>query len=110
MHQPTVSKTIKINNAFTCQNCGHTNPPAVKTCRNHCRQCLYSLHVDKDFPGDRQSNCLSLMEPLALDQNSKKGFIIVHQCLKCKKTIPNKVADDDQSETLIKITKRQNLC
>lgn len=103
-----MSKTIKLNPGFTCQKCGHLNPPAEKTCRNHCRHCLYSLHVDLKVPGDRLSRCLSLMEPLKIDQNGKKGFLIVHNCLLCGKIIPNKSAHDDEVDTIIKIIQRQN--
>ena len=49
------------------------------------------------------------MAPISIDQNSKKGFIIIHKCLKCGKIIPNKVADDDDNDALIKIIQRQNL-
>ena len=49
------------------------------------------------------------MEPIKLDQNSKKGFIIIHKCLKCGKKIANKVATDDSSEALIRLSQKSNL-
>jgi len=109
MSQQLRSKTVKINQEFICKKCGHSVPPADKTCRNHCPHCLYSLHVDAEVPGDRASDCNSLMEPVGIDQKSKKGFIILHKCLKCGKTIPNKVADDDETDSIIKIIQKQNL-
>lgn len=94
---------ISKNNGFVCQNCGVENPLAVKTCRNHCTECLYSLHVDQDVPGDRGSDCLSLMKPTAIQQNSKKGFYILHKCENCGKEINNKLAEDDNWDTVCSI-------
>lgn len=94
---------ITKNDGFICQNCGTKNPPAPKTCRNHCVHCLYSLHVDENIPGDRGSTCKKLMKPLRIEQNSKKGFFIVHECLGCKKKINNKLAEDDEWETVCSI-------
>jgi hypothetical protein len=81
---------------FICEHCGaHVEPLDHGSCRNHCPICLYSKHVDKDGPGDRLSTCLGLMRPDHLDQDGKKGWMIVHICQKCGKTIPNKAAEDD---------------
>jgi hypothetical protein len=35
------------------------------------------------------------MKPSAIDQDGKKGWMIVHRCEKCGKTIRNKAAPDD---------------
>lgn len=93
---------IHINEGFTCLNCNHKNVKSQGSCRNHCSECLYSLHVDETVPGDRESGCHSLMIPIAYSQNSKKGYIIKHMCQKCSKTINNKMEDDDNYDTLIK--------
>jgi|WetSurMetagenome_2_1015567.scaffolds.fasta_scaffold296164_2 DNA-directed RNA polymerase subunit RPC12/RpoP len=100
---------ITINMGFRCAKCGKINPRADKTCRNHCTGCLYSVHVDKDRPGDRASTCMGLMEPIRIDYNSKKGFQILHVCLKCGKEAINKAATDDDAETIAKIMARQNI-
>ena len=99
----------KINQKFVCSNCGHQNPPAIRTCRNHCRQCLFSLHVDLELPGDRASLCHGLLEPVGLEQNGKKGFMILHKCLKCGYENRNLTSEDDNSDALIKLSQRQNL-
>jgi hypothetical protein len=109
MPQQQSKKTVKINQGFKCQKCGFENLPALKTCRNHCQNCLYSWHVDQNLPGDRKSTCLSLMEPVRIDHDGKKGYTIVHQCLVCGKKISNKTADDDNIETIIKTMYKQNL-
>ena len=100
---------VSINEGFTCKNCGKHNPKAKKTCRNHCRYCLYSMHVDAKAPGDRKSPCKGMMIPVYMDYKSGKGNQIIHECLKCGKKIPNKAADDDCSDAHAKIMAQQNL-
>ncbi len=95
---------IVINESFTCQNCGEENPKADGSCRNHCRKCLYSLHVDEKTPGDRQSDCKGLLIPVGVIQNGKKGWIIKHKCKKCGKEITNKAAEDDNFDQIIKLS------
>lgn len=94
-----------INEAFVCKNCGFSNPRAPQTCRNHCKKCLYSKHLDEKSPGDRLSSCQALMKPNFVDYKGKKGYIIVHECLGCGCTTPNKLASDDDFEMVIKISK-----
>jgi hypothetical protein len=91
---------IVIDEPFTCKHCGYKNPPLETSCRNHCKKCLHSLHVDKETPGDRESRCGGLMEPIYLDYSGKKGFVIVHKCTKCNKEMRNKKADDDNEEAI----------
>lgn len=100
---------IHNNSPFTCLHCQRPIPPAEQTCRNHCPYCLFSRHVDLLTPGDRQSQCLAMMEPVRLDQNGKKGWMILHQCLQCGKEIANKTAHDDSSEALIELSKKSNI-
>ena len=87
----------KHNTGFICKNCGAENPPAPKSERNHCFSCLYSLHVDRDTPGDRVSDCHGLMQPIGLDHDGKKGFMIIHECVKCRKKMKNQAAEDDKN-------------
>ena len=51
--------------SFTCKACGHLVTPeeAGTQHRNHCPNCLSSLHVDIE-PGDRASDCGGVMEQL----------------------------------------------
>jgi len=94
---------IHINEGFTCKKCGEEVAPLKSSCRNHCPKCLYSLHVDENTPGDRTSNCHSLMSPAGLEYKGSKGYQIKHKCLKCKKEQLNKIADDDDLEEISKI-------
>ena len=99
-----MKRFIVINEEFDCQNCGHKNPKLAGSCRNHCRACLYSLHLDLENPGDRLSKCHSLMKPTTITKNKKKGWMIRHQCLKCGKEILNKAADDDDFDKIIALS------
>ncbi len=96
---------IVHNEGFICSYCGKKNPPAVRTCRNHCYTCLCSKHVDDASPGDRASMCNGKMVPIKVIPDSKKDWIILHECQKCGKQIHNKTAEDDDFEQLLKIGK-----
>ncbi len=89
------------NTAFICENCGeHVKALTNGSIRNHCPFCLFSKHVDNS-PGDRACNCKGIMEPIAVELNSKKGQQIVHRCLKCGVKKLNKVAEDtEQSDNM----------
>lgn len=91
------------NTPFVCGHCSAHNPAAPESERNHCRECLYSLHVDSETPGDRASSCNGLMMPIALEHKGAKGFMIVHECLRCRKRMPNRAASDDSGEMLAKM-------
>ena len=94
---------IPRQEAFTCEHCGKTAEPlAHGSYRNHCPHCLWSKHVDRDGPGDRLSDCGSLMKPMELDQDGKKGWLIIHCCASCGKEIPNKAAPDDDLPEFMK--------
>lgn len=81
---------------FICEHCHRdVSPLDTGSYRNHCPYCLYSKHVDAEGPGDRASLCLALMSPVSLDQNGKKGWMILHRCTRCGKEIFNKAAPDD---------------
>ncbi|GIO27352.1 RNHCP domain-containing protein [Ornithinibacillus bavariensis] len=83
---------ISENTAFQCGNCGANVMPLTNgSYRNHCPFCLFSKHLDNQ-PGDRLSNCQGLMRPISLDYSGKKGYQIIHECIKCGKLQRNKVA------------------
>ncbi|MFZ5392529.1 MAG: RNHCP domain-containing protein [Patescibacteria group bacterium] len=91
----------KIEN-FTCEHCGEKVIGNGYT--NHCPNCLHSKHVDIN-PGDRMSNCQSLMRPISIE--SKNGnYILVHQCVKCNYQKKNKVAQNDNFDKIIEISRK----
>ena len=95
--------------SFICENCGKKNDDNQASPRNHCTFCLYSLHVDQDIPGDRKSECKSLMKPVSIDHSGKKGHIIVHECTQCQKRIRNKAMQDDNFELIITLSSKSQL-
>lgn len=97
-------KFTEIDEEFICDNCGKTVPKLGYTCRNHCPHCLYSKHVDKN-PGDRAEECHGDLEPIGIENNPKKGYVIVFKCKKCGQIRKNKSANDDNMELIINLSK-----
>lgn len=89
----------KLNVPFTCEHCGFQVPPAQKTSRNHCPECLYSKHVDI-IPGDRKEVCQGMMMPVDYDLKNNE-LRIVQKCIKCGKIQKNKAASDDHLDELL---------
>lgn len=88
---------------FTCLNCKEENPVIPANERNHCRRCLYSMHMDKENPGDRLSDCKNFMEPVHVFIDGKKGYIITHRCIMCGYIKRNKTAPDDNTDLIAKL-------
>jgi DNA-directed RNA polymerase subunit RPC12/RpoP len=90
---------IMKNESFVCDNCKQevARHPSGSA-RNHCPFCLYSKHLDKEFPGDRASTCYGTMKPIWKDHKKNKWWMIEHECQLCHKKILNKVAEDDDME------------
>lgn len=98
---------IPLQNSFICENCRlEVSPLPHGTYRNHCPSCLWSKHVDEEGPGDRSSHCLGMMRPAMLDRNSKKGWVIIHECMRCHKQSRNKCAPDDDVVSFIELNKK----
>ncbi|MGE6258007.1 RNHCP domain-containing protein [Heyndrickxia sporothermodurans] len=96
----------KENQGFICENCGETILPLTNgSYRNHCPFCLHSKHVDRQC-GDRLNDCHGLMEPIEIIYSSKKGYMIIHRCLKCQDIKRNKAAADTiQPDHLLQLIK-----
>jgi hypothetical protein len=86
-----------ISEPFKCRNCRAFigMPPTGGQQRNHCPMCLYSLHVDGRTPGDRASDCRSLMEPIGVFYRRNMEQVLVHRCLGCGFVRYNRIAADD---------------
>ena len=67
-----------IDEAFTCYNCGKEVEPLNYTARDHCPNCLHSLHLDIN-PGDRASNCKGHLIPTGIEKNKKRGYKILYK-------------------------------
>ena len=57
-------KTHRCNDTFSCRVCDRLvfPTPTGGDHRNHCPNCLSSLHVDQE-PGDRAADCGGIMDP-----------------------------------------------
>ena len=55
-------------------------------------------------PGDREELCHGILEPIGLEINSKKGYVIVFRCKKCGAIRKNKAAKDDNMDLIIKLS------
>ena len=98
-----MSNFTVIDEEFICENCGEQVKKLGYSCRNHCPTCLHSKHVDI-IPGDRAQTCHGLLEPIGIDTDSKKGFVIIFRCKKCGEIRRNKVAEDDNMDLIIKLS------
>lgn len=89
---------------FICRSCGREVIPenAGSDHRNHCPNCLTSLHVD-NRPGDRASDCGGHMDPIAVWVKKNGEWAIVHRCRQCGKISANRVAADDNPMKLMSI-------
>ena len=97
------SKFTEIDEEFICENCGKKVPKLGYTCRNHCPYCLHSKHLDIN-PGDRAESCHGILEPVGLEFNPKKGYVIVFKCKKCGAIRKNKLAEDDNMDEVIRLS------
>lgn len=97
-------KTHPCNEVFTCRLCGRTVVPegAGSDHRNHCPNCLTSLHVDVE-PGDRASDCGGLMDAIALWVRKNGECAVIHRCRRCGALSSNRVAADDNPMKLMSI-------
>lgn len=98
----------KNDSGFVCAHCGKEVHPLGFTSRNHCPFCLWSLHVDVN-PGDRANECKGQMEPIRVEPDAKKGYVIIHRCTKCGEIHRNRAAHEakdqpDSIRLLIKLT------
>lgn len=93
----------EIDEPFICENCGKDVKPLGYSSRDHCPYCLYSKHVDIN-PGDRLETCMGTLEPVSIENNSKKGIVIIYKCKECGKTRKNIAAKDDNMNLIIKLS------
>ena len=93
--------------AFLCQHCKTTipgNAPGTDH-RNHCPNCLWSLHVDLRT-GDRRSGCRGLMEPVGIATSYNAEWTLIHRCKSCGMIRMNRIAGDDNALLLLSLALR----
>ena len=90
---------------FVCEHCSKEIKGSGYT--NHCPFCLWSKHVDVN-PGDRAASCGGMMKPTRV--KIKKGeYSIVNRCEKCGHEKRNKIADNDNFDEIIKLSKNTSI-
>jgi hypothetical protein len=95
---------LKQPSSFRCNHCRldvPTDAPGTRH-RNHCPNCLWSRHVD-DEPGDRASDCLASMEPIAITVRKDGEWVLIHRCNGCGILSSNRIAGDDNPLLLVRI-------
>lgn len=95
-------KNNPCEEVFECKVCGRLVVPefAGTEHRNHCPNCLSSLHVDNE-PGDRESDCGGYMDPIAVWVRKNGEWTILHRCRRCGKIVSNRCAADDNPMKLM---------
>ncbi len=92
------------SDSFICKVCGRlvVSAGAGSNHRNHCPNCLSSQHVDVE-PGDRESDCGGVMEPIAVWVRKGGEWAMIHRCRQCGEMHSNRVAADDNPMKLMSI-------
>ena len=100
-------KTHPSTDVFTCKECGWIVVPAGagSSHRNHCPNCLYSLHLDNK-PGDRNAECHGRMEPIGVWVRKNGEWAIIHRCKICGQISSNRIAADDNPMKLMALAMR----
>lgn len=92
-----------IDEEFICENCHKKVNKLNYTARDHCPFCLYSKHLDI-MPGDRQNKCKGMLKPIGIEK-FKNTYKIIYKCEKCGEKHKNIIANDDDFEQIIKLSK-----
>ena len=102
-----MKKFTMKDESFVCENCGKMVEKLNYTARDHCPYCLYSKHVDIN-PGDRLNDCLGILKPVDIEK-FKNTYKIIYKCEKCGKPHKNVMANDDDMNMIIEISKKNQL-
>lgn len=97
-----MKKFNMIDESFICENCGTEVKELKYSARDHCPNCLYSKHVDIN-PGDRSNICKGLLQPIGIEKFKNK-YKIIYKCKKCSQLHKNISANDDNIDTIIKLS------
>lgn len=104
LYEKNYYKTHACSESFPCRVCGRLVVPegAGSAHRNHCPNCLSSLHLDIE-PGDRASDCGGIMEPIAVWVRKSGEWALIHRCRRCGALSSNRIAADDNPIKLMSI-------
>jgi DNA-directed RNA polymerase subunit RPC12/RpoP len=93
-----------IDEKFICEHCHKEVDELGYTARDHCPYCLYSKHVDIN-PGDRMNPCKGLLKPIDIEK-FKDTYKIIYKCESCGKIHKNIMANDDDFDLIIELSKK----
>ena len=102
-----MKKFTMIDEPFICENCQKNVSKLNYTARDHCPFCLYSKHVDI-LPGDRKNPCQGLLKPINIEKH-KNTYKIIYKCLKCNQIHKNIMANDDNFDIIITLSRNNQL-
>ena len=93
-----------LDESFVCMVCGRnvTYAGAGSRHRNHCPQCLSSVHLD-NVPGDRSANCGGIMDAIGVWVRKNGEWAIIHRCRSFGHLSSNRIASDDNPVKLLSI-------
>ncbi|MDR0383992.1 MAG: RNHCP domain-containing protein [Christensenellaceae bacterium] len=98
------TKKFRKNDAgFICAECGAYVAPLLTSSRDHCTNCLCSLHVDNN-PGDRANACQGVLYPVGVTVTGNKGTVINYHCASCGAYVNCKMAPDDNYDKILEIS------
>jgi DNA-directed RNA polymerase subunit RPC12/RpoP len=89
---------IRKKEDFVCEHCGEK--VAGNGYTDHCPKCLWGKHVDREVPGDRESECRGMMEPVRV-LYEKGNCKIIYKCLKCNHEFTVRSGEGDDREVLL---------
>lgn len=98
-----MKKFTMKDETFICENCNKKVNILGYTARDHCNYCLCSKHVDIN-PGDRANNCKGILKPIGIEK-FKNTYKIIYKCDKCNITHKNIMADDDNFDLIIELSR-----
>ena len=91
---------VRKKEDFRCEHCGAEVVGDGYT--DHCPKCLWGKHVDREIPGDRESECKSLMEPVRV-LYEKGEYRIVYRCTGCSHKFEVRAGIGDDREKLLEL-------
>lgn len=95
---------VTNNSGFICLACGTEVSKHPTSSRDHCTNCLVSLHVDNS-PGDRANPCQGLLTPIGLRVKEGKQQI-AYRCASCHVVRFTTSAPDDSADALLALSQQ----
>lgn len=99
-----MKKFNMIDDEFICENCHKKVNKLEYSARDHCNYCLYSKHVDIS-PGDRKNQCHGILKPIDIEKY-RDTYKIIYKCDKCHQIHKNIMANDDNINAIIELSKK----